>query len=129
MITNDSRVPDMVRRLEAGATLEEVGAVYNLTSERVRQITKGLYDRNKQREARKNAHVSLVDMYKEEILEDWFEGKPIVQIAHELGLPCIYTEQRLHEWIAEWDPLELARRRARVSVSGQKISDEEIIAI
>lgn len=132
MIANDSRIPDMVRRLEAGATLEEVGAVYNLTRERVRQITKGLYDRNKQREARKNLLLSLVDRYKEEILEDWFEGKNIVQIAHELGLPIEYTEQRLHEWTAEWDPLKLARRRARViSISNnrQKFSDEEILAI
>lgn len=130
MTTNDSRVPDMVARLEAGATLEDVAAVYNLTRERVRQITKGLYDRNKQRAARKNSHLSLVDMYKEEIMEDWFEGKGIVQIAHELGLPCGYAEQRLREWTAEWDPLELARRRSRaISKSTQKISDEEIIAI
>lgn len=120
----------MVTRLEAGATLEEVGAVYNLTRERVRQITKGLYDRNKQRTARKNAQLSLVDMYKEEILEDWFEGKSVVQIANELGLPCGYTEHRLHEWTAEWDPLELARRRLRaISHSKPKISDEEILAI
>jgi hypothetical protein len=130
MTTNNNRVPDMVARLEAGATLEEVGAIYNITRERARQITKGLYDRDKQRAARKNSQLSLVDMYKEEILEDWFEGKPILQIAHELGLPCGYTEQRLHEWIAEWDPLELARRRARaISNSTQKISDEEILAI
>src|SRR4051794_29797020 len=130
MITNDSRIPDMIKRLEAGSTLEEVAAVYNLTRERVRQITTGLYDRDKQREARKNSNLSLVDMYKEEILEDWFEGKKIVQIAHELGLPCGYTEQRLREWIAEWEPLELARRRSRaISKSAQKFSDEEIIAI
>src|SRR4051794_19597350 len=108
MIANDSRVPDMVMRLEAGANLKEVADVYNLTSERVRQITKGLYDRNKQHEARQNLHLSLVDRYKEEILEDWFEGKTVVKIAHELGLPVEYTEQRLREWIEEWDPLELA---------------------
>lgn len=130
MAVMDERVSDMVARLEAGETLKEVGNYYSLTRERVRQLTTGLVNREKQKAARIATSFAMIDQYKDEIIEDWLNGKNANEIAQEMGLIFAHVRTRLKEWQSEMDKLTIRRRNLfHGQGSVRTFSDAECISI
>lgn len=126
----DERVADMVAQLEDGATLQEVASDYNITGERVRQITEGLVDSNKQRAARQAASFSMIDQYKDDIVAEWLSGKDTSDIARDFGLVHEHLLIRLREWKSEVNDLAWRRRQVVVATRDHTgLSDEECIDI
>lgn len=126
----DERVSAMVARLEAGETLQEVSEDYGITRERVRQLTTDIVDRDKQKAARIAPSFAMIDQYKDEIIEDWLNGKKPHEIAQEMGLTFAHVQTRLKEWRSEMDDFVIRRRNLIHGQGSVRIfSDEECISI
>lgn len=125
----DERVSAMVARLEAGETLQEVSEDYGITRERVRQLTTSIVDRDKQKAARQTSAFAMIDQFKDEIIEEWLNGKKPNEIAQEMGLTLIHVRTRLKEWRGEMDEFAIRRRMSPGWGSVRIYSDAECISI
>lgn len=133
--TGRDRLPYRARRVlelrEEGRTLDEVGQVFGITRERVRQIEKhyGGFDRAVAAEKAAARQLASAETHRDHILDLFRNGQNAREIARRLALPLAVVNTCLSEFASRADrgANGLARAHSR-SVGLTVFSDDDLVA-